>query len=184
MGDKCFQAKIICDSPSHREHLDVTHRLFNEHLVPVVSILYAARRGDHGDEYRAILSRVRGAQRATAQVEAITSLKARPGTGGTGDWKEIARSLLQKKRILFDREQWLPGFSSEFRRKVFETAFQIILGHEAKMSAWREEHEEWLDGRQHGKQTTPNTCKSAPSSRSSAGPKARSASVGDGGTDG
>lgn len=144
MAVKCFQAKVACESPLQREYLALTHRLFNEHLTPVLRILYAAIRGKHGPEFQQILASVNSAQAGKEQVEAISSLHAKPGQGGRGGWKNVARRMLAEKRILFDREKMLPGFSSEFRRKVFEMAFQIILAHKAKLAQWHEDHQAWL----------------------------------------
>ena len=144
MAVKSFQAKLVCRAPSRREHLELTHRLFNEHLAGLVPLLYAARRGDHGEEYAKILATVTRAQAAKDQIEAISSLAAKPGEGGKDNWKDTARSLLASGRILFDRKRELPGFSSEFRRKIFETSFQIILGHQAKLDQWHKAHEQWV----------------------------------------
>jgi IS605 OrfB family transposase len=149
---KSFQARIRCDSPEQRRYLELTHRLFNEHLRPVLSLLYAALRGKHGPEYQRILATIRSAQQAHEHVEKITSLKSRPGTGG---WKDIARQLLSQKRILFDREKLLPGFSSEFRRKIFSMAFQIILGHRGKLKDWKKEHQKWLEDKTEWEQDHP-----------------------------
>ena len=74
MPVKSFQAKIICDTPRKREYLWLTHRLFNEHLRPVLSILYAARRGKLGPDFKAVLLSIKNAQAAKEQIEAITSL--------------------------------------------------------------------------------------------------------------
>ncbi|MHB1033670.1 MAG: zinc ribbon domain-containing protein [Pirellulales bacterium] len=144
MAIKSFQARLVCTSPSAREYLELTHKVFNEHLAPVLTILYAARRGKYGPKFKHILSTVKNAQAAKEQVEAITSLKSKPGSGGKGDWKVVAQSLLAEKKILFDREELLPGLGSEFRRKIFEMAFQIILSHSAKLAQWRQDHRQWL----------------------------------------
>ena len=119
MAVKCFQAKLRCTTPPQREALERTHRLFNEHLRPVLKILMAARRGSHGPRYKAILRTVKNAQKAKEQVEAISSLSSQVGRDGKeSEWKPIARVLLDEGRILFDREKLLRGFSSEFRRKI------------------------------------------------------------------
>ena len=144
---KSFQAKVVCTSAAHREYLQLTHRLFNEHLTPVLKILYAALRGRDGPEFQRILATIKSAQAAKGQVEAITSLEAKPGHGGRGNWKEVARLLLAQRRLIFDRHQMLPGFSSEFRRKIFEMSFQIILSHKAKLAEWHNEHQAWLQKR-------------------------------------
>lgn len=144
MGVKCFQTKIRCSSDAQREYLQLTHKLFNQSLPPVISLLYAARRGDHGREFKSILESVRSAQGSKEQVEAITSLTSEPGEGG---WKDVARATLAQRRILFDREKLLPGFSSEFRRKIFEMAFQVILSHDEKLKEWRVEHAKWVQDR-------------------------------------
>jgi IS605 OrfB family transposase len=143
MALKSFQAKVQCETPEQRQYLELTHRLFCEHLAPVVKILYGAIRGRQGPEFQRILRTITGSQQAHGQIEAITSLASKPGSGGKCGWKDLARLLLGEQRILFDRDKLLPGLSSEFRRKVFDTAFQIILGHRAKLAAWRQEHVEW-----------------------------------------
>lgn len=145
MALKSFQARVVCESPAHRCYLELTHRLFNEHLTPVVKILYGALRGRNGPEFQSILRTIKSAQQAHGQVEAITAQPSGRGAVDTDDWKGLARKLAGRGTLLFDRKKELPGFSSEFRRKVFDTAFQIILSHRAKLAAWREEHKTWLN---------------------------------------
>lgn len=143
MALKSFQARIVCQSADDRRSLELTHRLFNDHLRPVIRILYAARQGKCGPEFQRILRTIKSAQQAHGQVEAITSLKAKTGEGGRDGWKNLARSMVARGEILFDRDRLLPGFSSDFRRKVFDMTFQIILGHRAKLGAWRKDHKDW-----------------------------------------
>jgi len=144
MAVKCFQAKLVCESPQQRAFLELTHRLFNESLRPLVPLLYAARKGRHGPEYQRILSTIRSGQRAPAQVEAVSSLAARAGSRSGKEWTDLANALGARGQILFDRHALMPNVHYEFRRKVFEMAFQIILSHEAKMKQWRTDHAKWL----------------------------------------
>ncbi|NLX13017.1 MAG: transposase [Phycisphaerales bacterium] len=164
MAIKCFQAKVICRSPAQRQALEQTHRLFNEHLGTVVSILYSARHGRYGppeyrDLYRQVLSVPNTAQAATACVEALTKLGWSPKDldQGLTEWKKAALILHQtaeklpgeskKQILLFDRDERFIGVKHGFKRKLFDEAFQIILSHEEKHAAWREEHEQWLKDR-------------------------------------
>ena len=141
---KCFQAKLVCESPQQRAFLELTHRLFNESLRPLVPLLYAARKGRHGPDYQQILSTIKSGQGASAQVEAVSSLAARPGSRGGKEWTDLAKELVARGQILFDRHALMPNVHKEFRRKVFEMAFQIILSHDAKMKQWRTDHAKWL----------------------------------------
>lgn len=144
MAVKMYQAKIRCETPEHRRALDLTHRIFNKSVARILPILYAARRGDHGPEFTSILSEVNTSQKGPRFVEAITK-GSRPWISNSKEeWADHVRILHHENRLLFDRENELPGLSSEFRRKVFEMCFQIILGQDTKLQQWREAHDEWL----------------------------------------
>jgi transposase len=145
MAVKSFQAKLACRSADQKHHLERTHRLFNHHVRQLLPLLAAARKGRHGPEYRSILSTVKSAHGAAAQVEAISSLTACPGTSAPNAWRRLAKELVERGQILFDRKLTIPSVHKEFRRKVFEMAFQIILSHEAKMEDWRKQHAKWRD---------------------------------------
>jgi len=145
MSERAFTGRVIVSSEGDRAALWRTHRVFNERLRWVLRRVHRMRRGKPDPRYAEIFKAISTSQRATAILEAVTSLD---WSGNKNDrWCELARELRDEGRLLFDRKADLPRLSKEFRRKLFEGAFQMIHGHEELVARWKNEHDEWKKAR-------------------------------------
>jgi len=142
MATKAFTARLVLESDEDRAALWRTHRIFNESLRWVVRQLHRMKRGESDPRHARIFQAIRSNQHASAVLEAVTSPT---WTSGKDDeWCQLARELCAEGTLLFDRKEALPGVSKEFRRKLFESAFQMISGHQELLRLWEAEHEQWL----------------------------------------
>jgi len=142
MSTKAIQAKVICDTWEHRYFLWITHKLFNDSVQFVIPKVFAMKRGELGDDFKLIYDSIRSNQDAIGKLEQITSLEAK--SNRQEKWVLAAKKIREEKNLLFDRKKELPGFSSEFRRKVFEMTIQKIHGHQELVDDWEKEHNAWL----------------------------------------
>lgn len=145
MSTKAFTARLLLDSEADRAALWRTHAVFNERLRLVLRHMHRMKRGDPDPRYARIFALIKSNQHASGVMEAVTSKTAKPGKAD--EWAELARELLTEGKLLFDRFQELPGVSKEFRRKLFESAFQAMSSHDELMARWATEHDEWLTKR-------------------------------------
>ncbi|MCL5038148.1 MAG: zinc ribbon domain-containing protein [Chloroflexi bacterium] len=165
MATKAWEAKVICTN-EEKAHLWRTHKIFNKNLPFVIQQMFKMKRGEAGDDkesgqaYKIIFESIGGSQNSIAKMEAVTSLKFK--SGKDEDWAKLAKKLTKKKKILFDRFEELPGFSSEFRRKLFEMSFQLISGHEELKKLWEKEHEEWAKEKLKFEESNPNYMRARP----------------------
>ena len=148
MSTKAIQAKVICDTWEHKCFLWITQKLFNDSVQFVIPKVNRMKRGELGDDFKLIYDSIRSNQDASSKLEQVTSLTSRgskeTSKAGQGEWSKIAAKLRKGGKLLFDRKKELPGFSSEFRRKVFEMTIQKIHGHQELIDNWKKEHNAWL----------------------------------------
>jgi IS605 OrfB family transposase len=142
MSTKAIQAKIICNTWGNKYFLWITHKLFNEAVQYVVPKVFAMKRGVLGEDFKIIYDSIRSSQDAIGKLEQITKLKSR--TDKKEEWALRAKKIRDEKNLLFERQKELPGFSSEFRRKIFEMTIQLIHGHQELLDLWKGEHKEWI----------------------------------------
>jgi hypothetical protein len=128
MSTKAIQAKVICDTWEHKCFLWITHKLFNDSVQFVIPKVNAMRRGELGEDFKLIYESIRNSQDAIGKLEQITSLEAE--SQKKDNWALSAKKIRKEKNLLFDRKKELPGFSSEFRRKIFEMTIQLLRGHQ------------------------------------------------------
>ncbi|MFQ6116471.1 MAG: hypothetical protein ACE5NG_20625 [bacterium] len=100
------------------------------------------KRGELGDDFKLIYHSIQSNQDAIGKLEQITILEAK--SNKQDEWALKAKKIREEKNLLFDRKKELPGFSSEFRRKVFEMTIQKIRGHQKLADNWKKDHEHWL----------------------------------------
>ncbi len=146
MAVKAIQAKIIEDSPKKLEHLWLTHRLFNESIPFLIKKVFEMKRGELGDDYKAIYESITSSQNSFAKIEPITQTKTprKLGSGkNIGEWAEKALEINRSGKILFDRTKPPFEFNSEFFRKLCEMTIQMIHGHKELKKIWVQKHEEW-----------------------------------------
>ena len=160
MSVKCFQAKVVCDSPEKREYLWLTHTLFHDALRALLPHLFKMRRGDYGADLKEIYEAITDNQNSFAKLEPITTPKPwRSKHADTGDtknhWADLCLAVNREGRILFDRTQPPFGFGSEFWRKVCEMAIQLIHSHDGLLADWRKERAEWLDNKKQWEAANP-----------------------------
>jgi IS605 OrfB family transposase len=149
MSQRAFTARLIV-SHQERAALWQTHRVFNERLRWVVRQVQRMKRGDPDPRYAEIFKSIKGAQGASAALEAVTSLDWKPGEekGKTG-WRKLARELISEGKLLFDRQRELAGLvHHKFHRRLFEAAFQMIHGHQELVKIWKKEHDKWKKARE------------------------------------
>ena len=103
------------------------------------------KRGKPDPRYAEIFDSISTSQGATSRMEAVTDPSWR--SGKKDRWCILARELISEGKLLFDRKRDLPRLSKEFRRKLFESAFQIIHGHRELVANWEQEHEDWKKAR-------------------------------------
>lgn len=160
MSTKAFTARLIVESDANRAALWRTHQVFNERLRVVLRHMHRMKRGESDPRYAAIFQAIKSNQHATAVMEAVTSKTAKPGKAD--EWAQLARQLLQEGKLLFDRFQELPALSKEFRRKLFESAFQAMSSHEELLALWASGHKEWLKARESWETEHPEYMKARP----------------------
>lgn len=88
-------------------------------------------------------------QRTWQEMELSYFLKANPEIKALGktmeeySWAEdVIRT--KPKGLLFDYEKEFEGIPSEFHRKIFEMAYQVISGHNELVKQWGKDHQQWL----------------------------------------
>lgn len=143
MAIKAFTARLVVPSEVEQATLWRTHRIFNERLRWVLRQMHRMKRGESDARHAELFQAITSAQRASAIMEAATSLAWCP-QGEPQGWRALAKSLIEDECLLFDRHSQLPGLSKEFRRKLFESAFQMMSGHRELLALWEQEHKEWL----------------------------------------
>jgi IS605 OrfB family transposase len=166
MATKAITAKVVCRSDEKytaeqkKEFLRLTHRLFNESLPFVIHKMFQMKRGELGPKFQKIFEQIKNSQSASQKIEAVTvpnwtgarKKGARGKFVGTNDeknlWADYAFELTHAGNLLFDRNKELPGFSSEFRRKIFEMAFQRMSGFQEIHAKWKSEYKEWLQDKE------------------------------------
>lgn len=147
MSIKAFQTKIIPQEAEHLQALRHLHERFNECLPPVIEALFAMRRGKFGPDARLIFTKITSNQNAAAKLEPLTTPKAwhpRKQEQLQRDWVQAVLRYRAQRGILFDRFKLIPGVGSEFRRKVFETAYAAVDSHLQLVERWKSEHKQWL----------------------------------------
>ena len=105
------------------------------------------KRGEPDPRYVEIFESIATSQAATARLEAVTSLDWNPRREQTA-WRKSAADLLAEGKLLFDRKRELAGLSKEFRRKLFEGAYQLISGYQELVAAWEKDHDQWVKDRE------------------------------------
>jgi len=155
MSQRAFTARICINSPEEKEMLWHTHRIFNKRLRWVVRKMHLMKRGDPDQRYAEIFKTISTSQGASARLEAVTSLDWSPTKGLRAHWQTLATDLINEGKLLFDRKAELPGVSKEFRRKLFEGAFQLINGHAELLATWKREHEDWKKAREKWEEDNP-----------------------------
>lgn len=147
MTTKAIQAKIITDSPDKLQYLWLTHCLFNKSLPFIITSVFEMKRGELGEDYKAVYDSITSSQNSFAKLEPLTQTKPpkRLGSGkNKGDWAIKALSINRSGKILFDRNTPPLAFGSEFWRKLCEMTIQLIHGHDELKKIWEEEHKQWL----------------------------------------
>lgn len=164
MSVKAMQAKVIIDSPEKLRYLWLTHRLFNDSLPFIIQKVFKMKRGELGEEFKAIYDSISSSQNSFAKLEPITQSKAprKLGSGkNKGDWAEKALEINRSGKILFDRDKEL-AFGSEFWRKLCEVTIQLIHGHEELKKIWEEDHKKWLADKKEWEEKNPEFMKVLP----------------------
>lgn len=165
MATKAIQAKVIIDSPKKLEHLWLTHRLFNESLPFLATKVFKMKRGELGNDYKAIYDSIKNSQNSFAKLEPITQSKQprKLGSGkNKGDWAEKALEINRSGRILFDRNKPPLAFGSEFWRKLCEMTTQLIHGNDELKELWGNEHDDWLSEKKDWEEKNPAFIKVLP----------------------
>lgn len=108
--------------------------------------MFAAKHGKRGVEFQQVFAEIEGSHEALARLQALTSVKSQPGVRAKNraQWFEPARSLLSKKKILFDRgEYFSKDFPMDFQNKVFEMVGQVLQSHIGLVETWKKEKKVW-----------------------------------------
>jgi len=153
VSTKAFTARLVVESEADRAALWRTHRVFNERLRYVLRQMHRMKRGESDPRHAKIFAGIRNNQHAAACMEAVTSPTWR--TGKSDEWCMLAAELVRERKLLFDRKREIPRVSKEFRRKLFEAAFQAMRGHKELVSLWQDEHKQWRDARASWEQANP-----------------------------
>ena len=147
MSQRAFTARLVVSSGEDRAALWRTHRVFNDRLRWALREMRRMKRGEPDPRYVEIFESIATSQAATARLEAVTSLDWNPRREQTG-WRKSAADLLAEGKLLFDRKRELAGLSKEFRRKLFEGAYQLISGYQELVAAWEKDHDQWVKDRE------------------------------------
>jgi hypothetical protein len=168
MSVRAIQAKVICDRAT-LESLWRTHRVFNERLPRILSLMFRMRRGECGEtpELMALYQRIGqfitsySAQNADYLMNAITMRGWKPGSAKkykikkkdangetveiSGDtWADEAAALSAKGAILCDKQDLAGDLPACMRQMLNREAVAIISGHDELVSNWSADHDRWL----------------------------------------
>ena len=168
MAVRAIQARLESDK-NMLEHLWRTHKVFNERLPRIISILFKMRRGEYGttDEDRALYKSIakfvlgRNARDAPYLLNSISIKNWTPSTAKKmkvtittsdgseqevyGDtWANKAAELSSAGRLLYDKEEVLGDLPDSLRQIVVRECVAIISGHDELVKNWDKAHTEWL----------------------------------------
>jgi hypothetical protein len=172
MAVRAIQARIECDK-TLVEHLWRTHRVFNERLPRIISILFKMRRGECGttDEERTLYKTIarfvlaRNAKDAPYLLHSIsikdwtpTTAKKMKATIATADgsehevsgdtWADRAAELSAAGKLLYSKNEVLGDLPDSLRQIIIRECVAIISGHDELVRNWEKAHAEWLKKRE------------------------------------
>ena len=168
MSVRAIQAKVMCDRAT-LENLWRTHRVFNERVPRILSLLFRMRRGECGKTpaERQLYQRIGqfitncSAQNADYLMNAVTMRGWKPGSakkykirvkdenGETVEisgesWADEAAALSAKGSILCDKEDLAGDLPGCMRQMLNREAVAIISGHDELVANWSTDHVQWL----------------------------------------
>ncbi len=168
MAVRALQARIECDREA-LAHLWRTHRVFNERLPKVLSILFKMRRGEcegtkkERDLYQRVGKFITNysAQNADYLMNSISmkgwkqdsakkyKIKTKNAAGElieiSGEsWADEAAILSQRGRLLFDKEELAGDLPGCLRQMLNRECVAVISGHDELVANWEKAHEEWI----------------------------------------
>ena len=168
MSIRAIRSRVVCDRET-LERLWLTHRVFNERMPALISILMRMRRGEAGatNEERELYSTIarfilaRGARDAPYLLNSVSIRDWKPGTAlkqsakvessdgaiieMTGsDWAERAAALSKDGRLLYDKTKLLGDLPDTLRQMLARESAAIISGHGELTKLWSKNHEQWL----------------------------------------
>ena len=168
MSVRMFQARIECDRQT-LDRLWLTHRVFNERLPAIMSVLFNMRRGESGrnPQERRLYQRMArfflamDSKNAEYLLHSVsikgwtpnTALKMRakvrdahgaevPVSGDS--WAPAAAALSAKGRLLYEKAQVLGDLPATLRQMVCREAVAVISGHDELVARWEKAHADWL----------------------------------------
>lgn len=168
MATRALQAKIECNHEI-LEHLWRTHRVFNERLPKILSILFKMRRGECGATksekllYQQIGQFITSysSQNADYLMNSISMNGWKPGSAkkykiktkdATGNlleisgesWADEAARRSQQSILLFDKQQMSGDLPACMRQMLNREAVSVISSHDELAANWDKDHEAWL----------------------------------------
>ena len=168
MSVRMFQARLECDRET-LGRLWLTHRVFNERLPAIISVLFKMRRGECGRNKRERnlyqrMARFFLAMDSKSADYLFNSISIRNWTphsalkmkakvrdaAGTetnvsaDTWALDAAALSAKGRLLYEKNALLGDLPPTLRQMVCREAVSIISGHDELLAQWEKAHEEWL----------------------------------------
>jgi transposase len=168
MSVRSIQARLDCDAKT-LDDLWRTHRVFNERLPAIISVLFKMRRGECGrnpkqrDLYQRIARfilaanaknaeyllhsvSIKGWTPNTAKKQKVRTL-APDGTplevSGTS-WADEAAALSRQGVMLYNKEDVLGDLPGTLRQMVCRECVAVISGYDELVARWTKEHAEWL----------------------------------------
>jgi len=169
MGVRAIQARIYCDH-AILECLWRTHRVFNERLLPLLSLLFKMRRGELGstDELRKLYQEIalfilaRDSKHAPYLLNSVSIKNWKPDTArkmdvvisqgdgahkefGNHSWVDKAAELSANGQLLYDKKQLLGDLPETLQQMIARECVAILKGHFELVRKWERDHEEWLE---------------------------------------
>jgi hypothetical protein len=151
------------------DHLWRTHRVFNERLPLVLSVLFRMRRGECGENdhernlYKLIAEFIlaRNAKDGPYLLHSVSIKDWNPATAKrqtatlfddeghalhvAGDvWADKAAQLSSEGKLLFDKHTVMGDVPDTLRQGFVRQAVEIISGYSELLKLWVTEHEDWL----------------------------------------
>jgi len=172
MAVRAIQARLESDKLL-LENLWRTHRVFNERLPRIISILFKMRRGECGttSEERTLYESIarfvlaRDAKDAPYLLNSVSIKDWTPSTakkmkatimipGGSDQevsghtWAEKAAELSAAGRLLYNKQEVLGDLPDSLRQMIVRECVAIISGHDELVKNWEKAHTEWLKKRE------------------------------------
>jgi len=168
MSVRSIQARIQCDSKT-LEHLWRTHRVFNERLPGIISVLFKMRRGEcrtgrnQSDLYQRMARFIlaSSSKNAAYLLNSVSIKGWIPNTakkqkvrladpGGVmqelsgSDWADDAARLSARGVLLYDKQKVLGDLPGTLGQMLCRESVAVISGHDELVARWAKEHDDWL----------------------------------------